>query len=461
MNKYDVIIVGAGPGGIFSALNLIENNPNLKILILEKGKPVSERAHTGRDLTQGFGGCGSFSDGKLCLSLDKEYGGNLQEYIKDLSLFSVLMNKVDETHMRFSDEKEIKLYGDDLEKIEPIKIKAAQNGMTLLSARVRHLGTDNNEKIMQNVYNFLKDKVEIRFGCEVSDFEKQNDFKVIYKKDDVEYEEESKYLILMPGRGGTSWFEKIAKNHNLKVINNQVDVGVRVEFPEWIGRDIGNILYEPKLVMRTPNTDLRARTFCWNNAGFVVRESVKDESGNDIWTANGHSNSKGGKKSNNSNFALLVSAVFTEPFNQPTVYGKSVAKLCNLLGDGIIVQRLRDLKANHRTTAKRLTEMNLQPTLKEATPGDISYCLPAKQLNAIMESIEILDKLFPGLNGSDTILYAPEIKWYSARASLTNKLESEIINLFCGGDGCGISRGIVQAAMSGLVVSEEILEREK
>ncbi len=213
--------------------------------------------------------------------------------------------------------------------------------------------------------------------------------------------------------------------------------------------------------MRTPKTDLRARTFCWNNAGFVVRESVKDESGNDIYTANGHSNSLGGVRSANSNFALLVSAVFTEPFNQPTVYGKSVAKLCNLLGDGIIVQRLRDLKANHRTTAKRLTEMNMQPTLKEATPGDISYCLPAKQLNAILESIEILDKLFPGLNGNDTILYAPEIKWYSARASLSNKLESEIPNLFCGGDGCGISRGIVQAAMSGLVVSQEILERTK
>lgn len=468
MNKYDVVIVGAGPGGIFTALELLENNPKLKICMLDKGKPVHERTHTGIDLTQGFGGCGSWSDGKLVCSLDAGYGGNLQDYINDLGLFSRIMQKVDDTHMKFSDKKDIKVYGDDEKTIEPIKLKAAKEGMTLLSAKIRHLGTENNEQIMKNIYEYLKDKVEIRFNTEVANFKKDEAgvFELgCHETGKGDFKGElihSKYLILMPGRSGNRWFSNIAKEHGLKIRNNQIDIGVRVEFPEWIGREIGSVLYEPKLVIRTPKTDLKARTFCWNNGGHVVAESIKDKD-KDILTVNGHSFNEEDKKTPNSNFALLVSAEFTEPFNDPIAYGRAVAQTCNLIGGGkAIVQRLKDAKLGRRSTNKRMTEMNLQPTLKDAVPGDLSYAFPAKQWNTIMESLEILDKLFPGLNGDDTIMYGPEIKFYSSSAKLSPVLETpEVHNLFCGGDGCGISRGIVQAAMTGIIVGQEISEREE
>lgn len=463
--QFDVVVVGAGPGGIFATLELLEHNPKLKILMLDKGKPVHERSHTGIDLTQGFGGCGSWSDGKLCMSLDAGYGGNLQDYISDMRLFSSLMKKVDDIHMSFSDKKDIKVYGDDDKIVEPIKLKAARDGMTLLSAKIRHLGTENNEQIMKNIYEYLKDKVEIRFGVEVTGFSRLKEmdsdweFQTRYNKDDKQILVYSKYLILMPGRSGNRWFGQIAKEHGLKIRNNQIDIGVRVEFPEWIGREIGSILYEPKLVIRAPKTDLKARTFCWNNGGHVVAESVKDN-GKDYLTVNGHSFNDADKKTPNSNFALLVSAEFTEPFNDPIAYGRSVAQLCNLMGGGkAIVQRLKDAKLGRRSTPKRMLEMNLQPTLKDAVPGDLSFAFPAKQWNTIIESLEILDKMFPGMNGDDTIMYGPEIKWYSARAELSPKLESSIPNLFCGGDGCGISRGIVQSAMCGIIIGQEIAER--
>ena len=478
MPIYDVIIVGAGPGGIFACLELLEKNPALKILMLDKGKPVDQRSHTGIDLTQGFGGCGSWSDGKLCMSMDAGYGGNLQEYIKDLNLFAKIMKKVDDTHMHFSDNKDIEVFGEDESKVEPIRMAAAKNGMTLLSAKIRHLGTENNEKIMKNIYEYLKDRVDIKFNTEVKGFKKTDSgFSVdccIGASDDPtaighrfsmaepgEHIYNCKYLVLMPGRSGNRWFGAQAEEHGLKIKNNQIDIGVRVEFPEWVGREIGSVLYEPKLLIRAPKTDLKARTFCWNNGGHVVAESVTDK-GVDYLTVNGHSFNDKNLKTANSNFALLVSAEFTEPFNKPVAYGRSVTALCNQLGGGkAIVQRLKDAKRNQRSTPKRMLEMNLQPTLKDAVPGDLSFAFPAKQWNTIMESMEILDRLFPGINGDDTIMYGPEVKWYSARAELGPRLESSIPNLFCGGDGAGVSRGIVQAAMCGIVIGEEIASREK
>lgn len=463
--KYDVAIVGSGCGGIFTALRLINKKPNLKIVILEKGKPLSERDHKNReDLTCGFAGAGAYSDGKIIYSLDKSYGGNLQDYIVDLNYFQKLMDEVDETYMKFSDDKNIPIFGDDLDKINPIKVKAARNGMSLLLGRIRHCGTDQNEVIMKNLYAYLKDKVEIIFNAEVRDFDKIDDSFAVYVKKRFATPEESiidcKYLVLMPGRSGNRFFENTCKSHGLTTINNQIDIGVRVEFPNWVGKELDEVLYEPKLLIRTPKTELKTRTFCYNPNGFVVQESIKDENGKEIVTVNGHSNSASGEQSQNTNFALLVSSTFTEPFHEPSLYGQSVAKMTNMLaGGGAMVQRLKDLKDNKRSTKSRIKEMNLQPTLKEAQAGDLRFAFPSKQIDAILESIEILDRMMPGLNGSDTLLYAPEIKFYSVRGKLTNHLETEIENLYAGGDGAGVSRGIAQSSASGIVVASAIIEK--
>lgn len=458
--SYDVIIIGAGASGIFTSLFLIESNPNLKILVLDKGKPLHKRDRkVGVDLMEGWGGAGSFSDGKLVFSTDREYGGNLQEYIHDMNLFGRLMRKVDEIYMRFSDNKDLKVYGDDEEKIEQIRTRAARCGLHLLSAKIRHLGTDNNFDILQNMYDYLKERVEIRFNHEVVRCEKRDfGFQVLVKDLEGirEIHEDSSYLVVSPGRRGMSFFKKIADQFGLELINNQVDIGVRVELPNWVMKEICDVVYEPKLVARTPQTDLRARTFCVNYGGEVVQEEVDK-----LITCNGHSYHDDTKKTPNTNFALLVSTKFTVPFNDPYGYGKAVAQQCNMLGNGVIVQRLRDLRENRRTTEKRLHEMNIQPTLKTATPGNLGYAFPYTQLTAITEMLELLDKFMPGVCGSDTLLYGPEIKWYSSRTVLKPNLESKIENLYCAGDGVGISRGIVQASQCGMIVAEDILMKIK
>ena len=456
---YDVIVVGAGASGIFTSLFLIEENPNLKILLLDKGKPLEDRDRKqGKDLMEGWGGAGSFSDGKLVFSTDREYGGNLQEYIHDMDLFGRLMRKVDDIYMRFSNEKNIRVYGDDEEKIESIKIRAARCGLHLLSAKIRHLGTDHNFEILKNMYTYMKDRVEIRFYHEVVGCAQRDGGFEVHIKDlanTKEFIETAPYLVLGPGRRGMTFFKKLAEQIGLELINNQVDIGVRVELPNWVMKEICDVVYEPKLVARTPKTDLRARTFCVNYGGEVVQEEVDK-----LITCNGHSYADDSKKTANTNFALLVSTKFTHPFNDPYEYGKAVARQCNVLGNGVIVQRLRDLKENRRTTEKRLHEMNLQPTLKTATPGNLGYAFPYTQLSAISEMLELLDKLMPGICGSDTLLYGPEIKWYSSRTVLKPNLESKIDHLYCVGDGVGISRGIVQASQCGMIVAHDILRKE-
>ncbi len=457
---YDVICIGAGASGIFLALELIEKDPNIRILILDKGKTLEARDRKkGADVVEGFGGAGSFSDGKLVMSIEREYGGNLQDYIHDLNLFQRLMYRVDETYMRFSDNKEIRVYGDDEAMIENIKIRAARVGLHLLSAKIRHLGTDNNYEILKNMYAYLKDKVDIRFESEVCFVEPKGDQFTVSIKDlakNNEYHESAKYCVLAPGRRGMKFFKKIANDLDLKLINNQVDIGVRIELPNWVMKQLCDVVYEPKLVARTPKTDLRARTFCVNYGGEVVQEEVDG-----LVTCNGHSYHDDTQKTHNTNFALLVSTQFTHPFDDPFGYGQAVARQCNALGKGVIVQRLKDLKAQRRTTEKRLVEMNIQPTLKAATPGNLGYALPYTQLHAILEMMTLLDKLTPGVDGPDTLLYGPEIKWYSSRTELKNNLETlKYKNLYCAGDGVGITRGIVQAAQCGIIIANDILTRQ-
>jgi len=461
---YDVIIVGAGASGIFTSLFLIDENPKLKILLLDKGKQLTERNRkVGRDIMQGWGGAGSFSDGKLVMSTEREYGGHLQDYIHDMELFTRLMKKVDDTYMRFSVEKDIRVYGDDEEKIQDIKVRAARCGLHLLSARIRHLGTDHNYDILKNMYAYLKERVDIRFGQEVMhcgpmDEKKEGGqgFEVLVKDEAnmKEYRETSKYLVLAPGRRGMPFFKKVAEKLGLELVNNQVDIGVRIELPNWVMKDVCDVVYEPKLVARTPKTDLRARTFCVNYGGEVVQEESDG-----LITCNGHSYSDDAKKTANTNFALLVSTKFTHPFNDPYGYGKAVAQQCNVLGNGIIIQRLKDLKAERRTTEKRLKEMNLQPTLREATPGNLGYASLHTQLKAVLEMLELLDKLMPGVCGPDTVLYGPEIKWYSSRTILKPNLESSIKDLYCLGDGVGITRGLVQASQCGMIAAHDILNK--
>ncbi len=457
---FDVICVGAGASGIFLALELLEKNPDFNLLIIDKGKRLEDRNRKkGCDVVEGFGGAGSFSDGKLVMSIEREYGGNLQDYIHDLNLFQRLMNRVDETYMKFSEKKDIRVYGDDDVSIEKIKVRAARSGLHLMSARIRHLGTDNNYEILKSMFTHLNNKVDIRFDSEVCFIQPDNNgFKVGIKDQSKnnEYVESAKYCVLAPGRRGMKFFKKTAKDLDLPLINNQVDIGVRIELPNWVTKELCDVVYEPKLVARTPKTDLRARTFCVNYGGEVVQEEVDG-----LITCNGHSYHDDAKKTPNTNYALLVSTQFTKPFDDPFGYGQAVARQCNALGHGVIVQRLKDLKQNRRSTEKRLLEMNMQSTLKEATPGNLGYALPYTQLQAILEMIALLDKLSPGTDGPDTLLYGPEIKWYSSRTELKPNLETfKYNNLYCAGDGVGITRGIVQAAMCGMIIANGTLIKE-
>ena len=464
-NVYDVCIVGTGPGGIFTALELIERNPNLKIIMLDNGRAITERERAGVGLTCGWAGAGGFSDGKVIVANpEHNYGGEIQKYIKDYNYFKSLSKRIVDIHLKFANGENIPVFGERNLAIDKFELDVSRNGMQLLLGQTLHIGTDRNFNIMKSMYDYLKDKINIVFECQVRDFVKNNDGFTVFTKNGSEKESEieCKYLVMMPGRSGNKWFEGVAKNHGITIIANRVDLGLRLEFPSWIMKEATDLIYEPKIITTTSN-DTKVRTFCVNPRGFCVAEAIKDSNGDSVWTANGHSNSEHGAQSENTNMALLASAEFTKPFNQPNTYGLSVAKLVNLLagiddgGNGILVQRLKDLKENRRSNDKRITEIDIQPTLK-ATPGDLSYAYPAKQLNALVEAISILDRVFPGLDSRNTILYGPEIKWFSARIELNNRLESEIKNMYVGGD-TGCSRGIMQAAMSGLVVANGIIEK--
>jgi hypothetical protein len=456
MSKFDIVVIGGGPAGIGAVMELIERDPSLKILMLEKGKPIEQRGTKGIELTQGWGGSSGYSDNKCIYSLDSNYGGRLQDYIKDMSYFSHLMQKTDDLMMRFSPDKDIKTYGDDEDKTEPLRLRAARHGILLMGAKIKHYGTDLGQVIFKNMYEFLKDKVEIRFNTEVIDFNKTDDgFEVFDKSEGYS----CKHLILAVGRGGNKWFGDISKKKGIQTKAGRIDLGVRVEFGAHVGKEIDSVVYEPKCVVRLPN-DVSARTFCYCPNGKIAVESVRD---GDIeyTTVNGHSDHAPEKKTRNTNFCLLVSSEFDQPFNDPIAYGRSVVRLANLLGGGKpIVQRLKDIKAGRRSTEKRMSEMNLQLTLPEAVPGDLSLVFPAKIFNAINDSLKILDNFMPGLYGDDVALYGVEAKWFSIAALLKPSLESVDINdLYCVGDGSGCTRSEVQAFMSGFVAANSILNK--
>jgi len=441
--NYDVIIVGAGPAGIFSALELSEKK-GLRILLLEKGKDLPERER--KDLFFGWGGAGTFSDGKLNLSAD--VGGFLSDYL-DRETLSGLISHVDGLYLKFGAPEELK--GIDEGKVKEIEDAAKKAGLSLVPFKLRHLGTDRCVSLLQNIRTHLDGKIDVRFGKEAKDIIAEGaSVKGVRTSDGEEFF--SRFVILSPGRAGSQWLEVLAKKTGLTIAGNPVDIGVRVEVPASVLSPITEVVHEAKFTYDSKRFRDRVRTFCMNPYGVVVNERHEGFS-----TVNGHSYSN--KKSENTNFAILVSTLFTEPFHEPIAYGRYIATLANLLGEGIIVQRLGDLLSGRRSTAGRIKNNPVRPTLAEATPGDLSFVIPYRYISDIIEMLGVLDRVSPGINADSTLLYGVEVKFYSMRLKLKPTMETEVENLFSAGDGAGVTRGIVQASVSGVIAAREIMRR--
>ncbi|MGE5396252.1 MAG: NAD(P)/FAD-dependent oxidoreductase [Chitinophagales bacterium] len=456
MDNYDCIIIGSGPAGIFCALELVKLGTK-KILLLEKGRDVSKRkcpTSTKQEpcrqcrpcsIMCGWGGAGAFSDGKLTLTT--EFGGWLEEYIGKERLHEMI-EYVDEIYV--SHGAPDRVFGEDNAQIEKLTIRALRSDLKLIPARIRHMGTENTQKILRSFKNSLKDRVEIH--------ENEPVITIMVEEGRVKGVKTRKgqYLapvvVAAPGRDGAEWFVSEARRLRLGLKNNQVDLGVRVEVPAVTLEEITDNFWESKIIYYSKEFDDSVRTFCMNPYGEVVLENT-----NGLITVNGHAWAE--KRSPNTNFALLVSQQFTEPFHEPIVYGRYIASLANLLSGGVIVQRYGDLKKGRRSTPARLEKAVVSPTLKAAVPGDLSLVLPHRYMMAIKEAIEALDRLAPGIASDHTLLYGIEVKFYSARPELTPQLETNISGLFAVGDGAGVTRGLIQASVSGVIAARSIASR--
>ncbi len=399
-------------------------------------------------LLQGWGGSGAFSDGKLDLST--EVGGWLTDYMTQEKLAEYI-EYVDGIYRQFGAPEHI--YGTDPDKIAQIERKAAFAGLKLIHQKVRHMGTEQCAQVLRNMRHQLNDKVEIRTSVEVKNLIIKNGMLEGIQTTEGE-KIQGKYVVVAPGRSGAEWLTTEAQTLGLKTLNNPVDVGVRVEVLASVMEELTQALYEPKFVYFSKSFDDHVRTFCVCPGGEVITESYEG-----ILTVNGQSFTE--RKTDNTNFALLVSTKFTEPFREPIAYGKYIARLTNLLGGGIIIQRLGDLEVGRRSTQERINRSLVVPTLKNATPGDLSFVLPYRYLADVREMLQAMNRVAPGVSSKDTLLYGTEVKFYTSRLELSNHLETRIRNLFTIGDGAGLTRGLVQASASGIMVAREIAKREK
>ncbi|MDO9534035.1 MAG: NAD(P)/FAD-dependent oxidoreductase [Bacillota bacterium] len=454
--KYDVIIIGAGPSGIFSALSLAKKG--YCILILEKGLELKDRfclKKEGRCLyckpcsvLNGWGGAGAFSDGKLTLTTS--FGGFLQDYAGEEKTRE-LIDRVDQTFLSYGAPQ--LLFGDDPQSVKNILSLAEASELQFIPAPIRHLGTENCFSILAEMKRSLEVKADVRFRTAIKEIivEKNIVKGVLTDNGESFY---APYIICGPGREGSPWFYEESKRLGLSISNNPVDMGVRVEVPAGVMEHITSKVYESKIIYYSPSFDDKVRTFCMNPYGEVVVENSEG-----VVTVNGHSYREKERQTENTNFALLVSKNFTEPFNEPVRYGRYIASLANMLGGGVIVQKLGDLLDGRRSTPERIERGLVRPTLKESTPGDLSLVLPYRYLKSILEMLKALDKIAPGIYSPHTLLYGVEVKFYSQRLKMSSFLETEIKNLFAVGDGAGITRGLVQASASGLLAAEEVARR--
>jgi len=445
---YDVIIIGAGPAGVFASITLSRIGID-KVLLIEQGKDINKRKkRSGLDLLCGWGGAGAYSDGKLNLST--EVGGSLNEFIPPEEL-EILLKEVDKTYLTHGAPEN--LFGGNLQEVETLAVRAQKAGLAFVPTMIRHMGTENCLSVLKKMRQDLDDKISINTECRVEEIlTDKNGVTGVRLADGQTFK--SRFVVAAPGRIGAGWMKSQADALNLTSVPSPVDIGVRVEAPAPILEPLTKEVYEAKLIYYSKTFDDKVRTFCMNPYGEVVLEQSDD-----IITVNGHSYAQ--KKSDNTNFALLVSSTFTDPFRDPIRYGKYIASLANMLGKGAIIQRLGDLLAGRRSTKEKISKCITKPTLHNATPGDLSFVLPYRYLKDIIEMLEILDNLAPGIFSRHTLLYGVEVKFYSHRLKLTRHLESEAKNLFIVGDGAGITRGLIQASMSGMVAGEEIANRIK